>query len=292
MDTIFEINGSDAIPVRALPWLTAWAFGAYAVAEALAGDEYPWAAKIRAYRLLDGAIQNVSQHEWQNIILPRIHALYERYLDDVDFQRRATAELPAGVFVWREQWEQAYINSPDGPAGVHPDVLLKPENYDDDDLLCSLDANDLILNYQPNLLPDCVGLVTEGFAHGKQVPQAAPVVAVGASGGVEPDAGPVDKAPAHEPQAAGAGPRFSMTRAALISSHEHEWRNIRVDIAGASNNELKAAKAGSRGWYEDIAMEWARAKGRLNTPAKPANELAAAVHSMASVPSRKHILKG
>ncbi|MBK9346725.1 MAG: hypothetical protein IPN06_09980 [Burkholderiales bacterium] len=43
---------------------------------------------------------------------------------------------------------------------------------------------------------------------------------------------------------AATGPKFSMTKTALIAAHEHEWPNIRMDILGAANNGLNAARAG------------------------------------------------
>lgn len=85
------------------------------------------------------------------------------------------------------------------------------------------------------------------------------------------------------------GPRFSMTKAGLIEAHEHEWPTIKGDIAGAATNGLKAAKAGSRGWYEDIAMEWARAKGRRTTNIETTASLSGAMNRMATLPSSKHL---
>lgn len=94
------------------------------------------------------------------------------------------------------------------------------------------------------------------------------------------------------PSAKSEGPKFSMTKAGLIAAHEHEWPGIRTDIAGAANNGLNAAKADSRGWFEDIAMQWARAKGRLQTNKETASNLNIAMTRMASLPSQKHTLKG
>lgn len=88
------------------------------------------------------------------------------------------------------------------------------------------------------------------------------------------------------------GPIFSMTQAAIIEAHAHEWPSIRADIKGAAANGLALAKAGVRGWYEDIAMDWARAKGKLIDTGKPDGLLAQAMNSMASVPGRKHTLQG
>lgn len=87
-------------------------------------------------------------------------------------------------------------------------------------------------------------------------------------------------------------PKFSMSKAALIDAHKHEWLTIERDIADASTNGLAAAKAGARAWWEGQAMEWAKAKGKLEGAAKPAAVLAQTMHSMASIPGRRHTLEG
>jgi hypothetical protein len=56
---------------------------------------------------------------------------------------------------------------------------------------------------------------------------------------------------------------FPMSRLAMIQQHEKKWRTIAADIRGASENGLHTAKAGTRGWDEGKALEWARSKGKL-----------------------------
>lgn len=94
---------------------------------------------------------------------------------------------------------------------------------------------------------------------------------------------------AHAPTTTSNVPRFTMSKSGLIKAHKHEWSNIENDIVAAANNGLDAAKGPKgRGWFEDIAMEWARAKGRLKSADKTPPVLAAAMHTMASCPSRIH----
>lgn len=96
--------------------------------------------------------------------------------------------------------------------------------------------------------------------------------------------------PQAAPESAGDAP-LSMAKAALISAHEHEWPTIARDIADATSNGLAdAAKAGSRGWGEKRAIEWARAKGKLKSADRPVDSLAQGVHSMFNLPGRKHTL--
>lgn len=65
-------------------------------------------------------------------------------------------------------------------------------------------------------------------------------------------------------------PKYSVTKAALIAQHKHEWPTVERDIRDASVNGLsKAAKAGARDWYETEALDWARSKNKLIAPRNP-----------------------
>lgn len=117
-------------------------------------------------------------------------------------------------------------------------------------------------------------------------PQAVPVVPVSASGGVE-------LLPADEPKRkAATGTEFSMARSALVSTHLHNWPTIDRDLKDAATNGLAAAKAGARDWNEAAALAWAQARGKLKSATKPADALTQAMHSMGSLPGRKHTLEG
>lgn len=107
--------------------------------------------------------------------------------------------------------------------------------------------------------------------------------------------------PAPEPQAAAPVADESASKAvvvpfkkaALIAAHVHEWPTIERDIADANTNGLAAAaKAGVRGWFEDAALIWARANGKLISAAKPADSLAQAMHNLGALPSQKHTMQG
>lgn len=119
-----------------------------------------------------------------------------------------------------------------------------------------------------------------------QEPQDAPVEDVGASDGVE-------LLPAHEfKRNVATGPVFSMTRAALVSTHLHHWSTIERDLKGAATNGLSAAKAGARGWDEAAALAWAKAKNKLKSAARPADALTRVMHNMGNLPATRHALKG
>lgn len=89
------------------------------------------------------------------------------------------------------------------------------------------------------------------------------------------------------------GPVFSMTRAALVTRHEHHWPTIQSDLKNASTNGLAQAKAGTRDWNESLALEWARANNKLaeEAPAS-ADPLAQAMRNLSALPGRKNVLKG
>lgn len=83
----------------------------------------------------------------------------------------------------------------------------------------------------------------------------------------------------------------NMSRNGLIKAHQHDWPTIDRDLKDASTNGLSAtAKAGNRYWNETAALAWARAHGKLQSPAAPTTDLAQATRNMASLPVRKHKL--
>lgn len=94
-------------------------------------------------------------------------------------------------------------------------------------------------------------------------------------------------------ESASSAPSVPFKKAALIAAHVHEWPTIERDIADATANGLaSAAKAAKRGWREADALNWARAKGKLISAAKPADSLAQAMHNLGALPSRKHTMQG
>lgn len=94
-----------------------------------------------------------------------------------------------------------------------------------------------------------------------------------------------------KPRPAATGPLFSMTKAAMIQQHEHEWPTVAQDIKDAVRNGLSVAKAGLREWQEADALEWARTKGKLVSIDKSGNAIAGANSIFNSPTSRKHALK-
>lgn len=152
MNAIIQIHGREAIPVRALPWLTDWQFSAQEVAEALAHDKgYESFAGMEAYRLDDGAIQPVRVGEWLNSVTISIEEIAERELPPTEWEKLSLAALPAGVFVWRDEWEPAYNYS----------------TYSPDAMFTLGGATKKALNFDPRIPPEMASLVMEGFSQGE-----------------------------------------------------------------------------------------------------------------------------
>lgn len=57
--------------------------------------------------------------------------------------------------------------------------------------------------------------------------------------------------------------------AELTRRHLSLWPTIQSDIKSASSNGLDFAKAGARGWNEDMAVAWAKAQGKYKDETKP-----------------------
>lgn len=104
-------------------------------------------------------------------------------------------------------------------------------------------------------------------------------------------ASPEPLPPAESPAPVPPAGKVPMTRAALVAAHGSAWPSIEADLTDASKNGLSdAAKVGKRGWDEDRALEWARAKNKMTPQDSAPGNLADAMRSMSSLPSRKHRL--
>jgi hypothetical protein len=165
MTVVVQIEGRDAIPVRAIPMLTDWqALSPDVVAEILSGgsDHCPSFDGLAAYRLHpDGRVVRESQRSWSSWIVRNLKAASEaikakQTCHETGYQQwrnEALALLPAGVFVWRDEFEAAHLDEygPDSlRARFNPDTF-QPESY--------------ALNYSPQYGPteSWQKLISEGF---------------------------------------------------------------------------------------------------------------------------------
>ena len=121
MQVTIEINDRQALPVRAIPLLTYWeVLSPDVCANAFAGDECTaqHLEGLPTYRLDDkGEPQPVSALEWANYHVRALDACSARINatqsdHEVGYQQwrsESLGLLPAGVFVWRDEFESAFL---------------------------------------------------------------------------------------------------------------------------------------------------------------------------------------
>ncbi|NMM13197.1 MAG: hypothetical protein HHJ17_06620 [Rhodoferax sp.] len=230
VNAVLMLDGDRIVPVRAVPCVTGGDMGPRCLARILSDPEHGF----RAYVLGSN-----------NTVIAILPKSWRQYADSLsasganapDLISRATLEiLPANTFVyWENLWrihERLFLPSRDDIPSYSP---LEQENFE----------------LQPTVnLPDAFAkLVFEGFLDPteKSLPLAKILLAVQA-------------------EAPTGVPVFSMTKAAMIDHHKHEWPSINADMKDAADNGLAAAKAGPRGWFEVGCMQWARSRNKLIQP--------------------------
>ena len=117
MNIIIDIEGREAIPLRAVPYLSAWrGMTPDGLACALAGDEMFFQFEgMLAYRLEGHAVKPIRTRDWDAIVL-RMEAADDRIehaeISHNEGKERSRREilclLPPGAFVWRDEFEPRY----------------------------------------------------------------------------------------------------------------------------------------------------------------------------------------
>lgn len=118
----FWISRYECLPVRAIPYVTRWQwYGPDTLAKYLARN-YPSdsTSALTAYRLSGKKVVEVEACEWDPVLTGmellkselewKFSSSEERR---VEWRRRAVGELPAGMFVWRNEFEAALQDDPD-----------------------------------------------------------------------------------------------------------------------------------------------------------------------------------
>jgi hypothetical protein len=125
MNVVVLIDGREAVPVRAIPLLTNWeTMSPDLVARALSWDEDAiWFEGLQAFRVDEGQ-RAVPATWWENVARRKLKALsdsikaaeltHETGLQE--WRRGALEILPAGVYVWKDQFEPMHCMryGPDG----------------------------------------------------------------------------------------------------------------------------------------------------------------------------------
>jgi hypothetical protein len=196
MNVVIEIEGREAVPVRAIPLLTHWEEMAPDSVVAALADPRKGSKELTAYALQDGEISPVGKRFWQNEALTALAAVGTAVaaaaLNEHEGLQRwrnaALLALPAGVFVWLDEYEPWYLTNcgPEGNFWIDTETLLKAvaddqlaelaepaqqDEADDTDAIHEADESDdsdeidprLELDFSPFMTQDFARAVAEGF---------------------------------------------------------------------------------------------------------------------------------
>jgi hypothetical protein len=117
MSVVVSINGREAIPVRAIPYVTGWDVSPDMVAQSLANSsDGVRLDRLTAYQYhADGSHAPILSKEWDGIE-DRLRGLSEslkakssnRDITRPQWLKESIPLLPAGVFVWRDELEKSW----------------------------------------------------------------------------------------------------------------------------------------------------------------------------------------
>ena len=151
-ETYLTIDGREALPVRAIPYVSGWNMSPDMVAAGLAQtDSSKRLRDVLSYRIVDDAIVAVKPMHWDNVVvalngldekLPTGNAGYS------EWRIEAPKLLPASVFVWLDAFAIAY-----GKA-------FSAENW-----ICNDREGERELDLEPMIDPTTESIVMEGFVN-------------------------------------------------------------------------------------------------------------------------------
>jgi hypothetical protein len=152
MKVVILIDGREAVPVRAIPFVTGWTLSPDALAHGLERQGRRSGHQLRAFQFdADDSHPPIMPSEWEQVSvalkaldLTLLRARGERDIISYERWRAESPEcLPRGCFVWRDELEAACR---DGTLGVASDGEEPPQ-----------------LNFSPLIPPELRDLVMEGF---------------------------------------------------------------------------------------------------------------------------------
>ena len=219
MNVVVVIDGREAVPVRAIPLLTDWKV-MWPDATAKALDEFYFDFEgLRAYRLEDGVPKPLKATWWQEFAVRNLKALSnrietEQVTHDVGYQKwrkESLAELPAGVFVWKDEYVPMY----QGRYG--PDALARSLGRE----LTESERQARELDFAHFVSAEYAALVKEGFE-----PQAAPVQP-GAGKAITPQISQPEQAETQTQAAGGVEP--DQETWVMDEDYSRLWHALRLD---------------------------------------------------------------
>ena len=157
MKIIIQVSNREAIPIRAIPFVTGWMMSPDVVAKAFAHTD-SWVTKlveVYAFNLSDdGSYAQTLPKEWDGIIaelesLSNMYQMDESYEGGnyVAWRRDSVPLLPPACFVWKDEFEKAFEM-----AYSEKKLILIDERLGDREL-----------NFSPLIPKKLQGVVMEGF---------------------------------------------------------------------------------------------------------------------------------
>lgn len=157
MNCIIPISGREAVPVRAIPFVTGWELSPDIVAKALAMDQsWPDRLKgLRAHHIVnDIEIAEMLPKEW-DITIRELKALSDSLVSGVcndggggylQWRKQSIPVLPSHCFVWKDEFETAALYAMNALTSMSK---ARP--------------GDKELNFAPRIPRDLVNVVFEGL---------------------------------------------------------------------------------------------------------------------------------
>jgi hypothetical protein len=151
------IEGLEALPIRAIPYVTGWLMTPDMIVKGLAktGDRIQRLKEVTAYHLApDGNYASILPKEWDGIeaeIKILTHKLNANESFDQELETKwrnlSILALPPGCFVWKEDFEKSFLQTYSSQK-----FILVDER-----------PGDRELNFSPFISPEFISIVMEGF---------------------------------------------------------------------------------------------------------------------------------
>jgi hypothetical protein len=196
MNCIVELNGREAIPVRAIPYITGWGLSPDRVASSFAQKDtgFKRLGDLKALHISpDGSIGELPK-EWDGIedMLEALHLELEAKNPDhnitcPEWLDRSVPLLPSSCFVWRDAFEEKY-------HAARGRITFAGNQR----------PGDADLNFNPRIPPEHVNVVFEGMPGGKSLAADKPI---------------------DTPEKALAGAHYSEELNLLIQAADRFWKN-------------------------------------------------------------------
>jgi hypothetical protein len=120
MSNIIKIDGREAIPVRAIPFITGWYYSPDVIVEAFFKKKYKHRLpNLEQYHISpDGSIGKLLQRDW-DVYFDMVNAFQDKIMEKYSDKREVYPEwqnfsislLPSHCFVWRDEFEKGFYES-------------------------------------------------------------------------------------------------------------------------------------------------------------------------------------